>query len=242
MTTYRVIRPNDGGGGGANPAPGTSSSSSGNSLQAVLASPVNGQFYVIGTTPPSSSSSAASSADHLRTNPVGTTFVLDATSPATSTASLGPAPPPPKDVRRRSTHNEVERRRRDMINTGILKLGNLIPDLQSANAEGGASSGSASSSAQGKCTQSKGFILSKACEYVQDLSAANQELLEKLNLQDQVVLENDRLQTLVEELKQENAKLRQALDSHGILLLGMDSPSDPAAMKLERDLKNPPSM
>jgi upstream stimulatory factor len=33
-----------------------------------------------------------------------------------------------RDERRRATHNEVERRRRDKINNWIMKLGKIIPD------------------------------------------------------------------------------------------------------------------
>lgn len=70
-----------------------------------------------------------------------------------------------RDDRRRATHNEVERRRRDKINHWIMKLGNIIPADGSATEIG--DSGRLSIAAiEG---QSKGGILSKACEYVQML-------------------------------------------------------------------------
>lgn len=70
-----------------------------------------------------------------------------------------------RDDRRRATHNEVERRRRDKINHWIMKLGNVIPADGSATEIG--DSGRLSIAAiEG---QSKGGILSKACEYVQML-------------------------------------------------------------------------
>lgn len=72
-----------------------------------------------------------------------------------------------RDERRRVTHNEVERRRRDKINHWIEKLGSIIP-------VDGQPSGSLLidrqtmfSSTTGMLDgQSKGGILSKACEYV----------------------------------------------------------------------------
>lgn len=36
-----------------------------------------------------------------------------------------------RDERRRATHNEVERRRRDKINNWIAKLSKIIPDCSS---------------------------------------------------------------------------------------------------------------
>lgn len=68
-----------------------------------------------------------------------------------------------RDERRRVTHNEVERRRRDKINHWIEKLGQLIPvdgepigcvPLERPNI------------AAADSTASKGGILSKACNYV----------------------------------------------------------------------------
>lgn len=70
-----------------------------------------------------------------------------------------------RDDRRRATHNEVERRRRDKINHWIMKLGAIIPADLTATEIG--DSGRLSVAAiEG---QSKGGILSKACEYVQML-------------------------------------------------------------------------
>lgn len=43
----------------------------------------------------------------------------------------------PRDERRRATHNEVERRRRDKINTWISKLGKLIPDCNEDSSKQG---------------------------------------------------------------------------------------------------------
>lgn len=47
-----------------------------------------------------------------------------------------------RDDRRRATHNEVERRRRDKINNWIAKLGKIIPDCNTnASTNGSGSSG-----------------------------------------------------------------------------------------------------
>lgn len=71
-----------------------------------------------------------------------------------------------RDDRRRATHNEVERRRRDKINHWIMKLGAIIP-ADGSPTEIGDDSGRLSIAAMEG--QSKGVILSKACEYVQML-------------------------------------------------------------------------
>lgn len=68
-----------------------------------------------------------------------------------------------RDDRRRATHNEVERRRRDKINHWIMKLGNIIP---ADGIPGGAMDRPNVTNADG---QSKGGILSQACEYVTSL-------------------------------------------------------------------------
>lgn len=47
-----------------------------------------------------------------------------------------------RDDRRRATHNEVERRRRDKINNWIAKLGKIIPECNATStANGSGSSG-----------------------------------------------------------------------------------------------------
>lgn len=47
-----------------------------------------------------------------------------------------------RDDRRRATHNEVERRRRDKINNWIAKLGKIIPECNATtNTSGGGGNG-----------------------------------------------------------------------------------------------------
>lgn len=73
-----------------------------------------------------------------------------------------------RDDRRRATHNEVERRRRDKINHWIMKLGSIIPanGLMPASGATDESGAECSNSTATSDIQSKGGILSKACEYI----------------------------------------------------------------------------
>lgn len=100
-----------------------------------------------------------------------------------------------KDDRRRFTHKEVERRRRDKINMWIVQLGNLIPEC----------------SQQVRQTDSKGGILSKACEYITQLQGDNQEMEESLKAFDEVKNHLQLLNQQFQQLKQENHLLRSHL-------------------------------
>ncbi|XP_059172146.1 upstream stimulatory factor 2-like isoform X2 [Physella acuta] len=109
-----------------------------------------------------------------------------------------------RDDRRRATHNEVERRRRDKINNWIVQLSKLVPDCAQEPI---------------KQTQaSKGGILSKACEYIQELRTTNNRLAETLKDTERYNVDNELLRQQCEELKQENALLRSHLQQHGIVL------------------------
>ncbi|XP_023331488.1 upstream stimulatory factor 1 [Eurytemora carolleeae] len=79
-------------------------------VQAVLASPLNGQFYVIG-----------SPSDVL--GAVGQRQIV----PRSFNEQPVSSAKEERQGNRRATHNEVERRRRDNINNWIMKLGKLIP-------------------------------------------------------------------------------------------------------------------
>lgn len=163
-------------------------------VQAVLASPLNGQFYVIG-------------------NP---SDVLGGVSQRTIAPRAGTVPVEPntghthkedRQGRRRATHNEVERRRRDNINTWIMKLGKLIPDCNTM----------ADQTKGSKPTQSKGDILAKACEYLSEKRNTNQRLLESIKQREAEAAENENLLSQLEQLQQENAVLKQQLQNHGIV-------------------------
>ena len=111
-----------------------------------------------------------------------------------------------RDERRRATHNEVERRRRDKINSWIMKLGSIIPDTCDSSPH----------SKHPVDGLSKGGILAAACEYIGELKEANENLTKH---KQEVASLFETSQFLVEEnnrLQQENQELRQILLRHGL--------------------------
>ncbi|XP_042114543.1 upstream stimulatory factor 1 isoform X1 [Peromyscus maniculatus bairdii] len=118
-----------------------------------------------------------------------------------STVRKSEAPRTTRDEKRRAQHNEVERRRRDKINNWIVQLSKIIPDCSMESTKSG---------------QSKGGILSKACDYIQELRQSNHRLSEELQGLDQLQLDNDVLRQQVEDLKNKNLLLRAQLRHHGL--------------------------
>ncbi len=59
--------------------------------------------------------------------------------------------------------------------------------------------------------QSKGGILSKACDYIQELRTANQRMVESLKETERLSVDAELLRQQCEELKGENAMLRAQL-------------------------------
>ncbi|XP_072409464.1 LOW QUALITY PROTEIN: upstream stimulatory factor 2, partial [Chiloscyllium punctatum] len=114
-------------------------------------------------------------------------------------------PRTPRDERRRAQHNEVERRRRDKINNWIVQLSKIIPDCNADNTKTG---------------QSKGGILSKACDYIRELRQTNQRMQESFKDTERLQLDNELLRQQIEELRGENAVLRAQLQQHGVELVG----------------------
>ncbi|XP_075696506.1 upstream stimulatory factor 2 isoform X2 [Rhinoderma darwinii] len=108
----------------------------------------------------------------------------------------------PRDERRRAQHNEVERRRRDKINNWIVQLSKIIPDCNTESSKTGA--------------QSKGGILSKACDYIRDLRQNNQRLQETFKEAERLQMDNEVLRQQIEDHKNENTVLRSQLQQHGI--------------------------
>ncbi|CAN9513869.1 unnamed protein product [Ophioblennius macclurei] len=123
-------------------------------------------------------------------------------------------PRTPRDERRRAQHNEVERRRRDKINNWIVTLSKIIPDCNMDSTKTGASMSS----------QSKGGILSKACDYIRELRQSNQRLQEGLKEVERIQVDNELCRQQIEELKNENALLRAQLQQHGIEMVGETPP------------------
>ncbi|XP_060538568.1 upstream stimulatory factor 1-like isoform X1 [Pantherophis guttatus] len=118
------------------------------------------------------------------------------------------APRTTRDEKRRAQHNEVERRRRDKINNWIVQLSKIIPDCSMENTKSG---------------QSKGGILSKACDYIQELRQNNIRLSEELQGLDQLQVDNGVLRQQVEDLKNKNLILRVQLRQHGVEVIIKES-------------------
>ncbi|XP_048369458.1 upstream stimulatory factor 1 isoform X3 [Sphaerodactylus townsendi] len=118
------------------------------------------------------------------------------------------APRTTRDDKRRAQHNEVERRRRDKINNWIVQLSKIIPDCSMENTKSG---------------QSKGGILSKACDYIQELRQSNLRLSDELQGLEQLQVDNDVLRQQVEDLKNKNLILRAQLRQHGMEIIIKDA-------------------
>lgn len=120
-----------------------------------------------------------------------------------------------RDERRRATHNEVERRRRDKINNWIVKLSKIVPDCSQDHTKQGQLSAMAS--------QSKGGILAKTCDYIHELRSSNIKMAESLKDTEQILSEADSLRRQYEELKAENVMLRNQLQQNGIIITNLSS-------------------
>uniref|UniRef100_A0A8D8LDI2 Upstream stimulatory factor 2 n=1 Tax=Cacopsylla melanoneura TaxID=428564 RepID=A0A8D8LDI2_9HEMI len=113
-----------------------------------------------------------------------------------------------RDERKRASHNEVERRRRDKINTWILKLGTLIPEEPS----------SPDKNVECQSLRSKGGILAKACDHIVELRAKNQNLEKYIKANEQLVSKLDRISKQNLELKYENNVLKNMLLENGLIV------------------------
>ncbi|CAL9684234.1 unnamed protein product [Knipowitschia caucasica] len=112
------------------------------------------------------------------------------------------APRGSRDDKRRAQHNEVERRRRDKINNWIVQLSKTIPDCNVDYTKTG---------------QSKGGILSKACDYIKELRQSNIKLGEDISTLDRLRIDNQLLRQEVEDWKSKNQILRNLLRQNGIV-------------------------
>ncbi|XP_058165955.1 upstream stimulatory factor 1 isoform X3 [Dasypus novemcinctus] len=127
------------------------------------------------------------------------------------------APRTTRDEKRRAQHNEVERRRRDKINNWIVQLSKIIPDCSMESTKSGQVMETLVVGRMPEfCLPSKGGILSKACDYIQELRQSNHRLSEELQGLDQLQLDNDVLRQQVEDLKNKNLLLRAQLRHHGV--------------------------
>ncbi|XP_073426677.1 upstream stimulatory factor 2 isoform X1 [Dendrobates tinctorius] len=119
----------------------------------------------------------------------------------------------PRDERRRAQHNEVERRRRDKINNWIVQLSKIIPDC---NTESSKTAAGVIDPLFSGSQQSKGGILSKACDYIRELRQTNQRMQETFKEAERLQMDNEMLRQQIEEQKNENTLLRAQLQQHGI--------------------------
>lgn len=154
------------------------------SVQAIYNYPMNGGIFVLGAP--------------QKVVPINTTSQKTIISRVHEENSR-PATVCRRDDRRRATHNEVERRRRDKINSWIIKLSKIIPECKNESSKGNFEA------------QSKGGILAKACDYITELRDSNQRLMVYAKENEQLIAEVDKLSQKVEELRHENERLRQSL-------------------------------
>lgn len=111
-----------------------------------------------------------------------------------------------RDERRRATHNEVERRRRDKINNWIVKLSKIIPDCSS----------DLNKSGQSVHLHSKGGILAKACDYIQELRVSSTRLPELLKENERLALDLELMRQQCDQLRATNQLLKAHLQQNGI--------------------------
>ncbi|KAL7978360.1 hypothetical protein Chor_014899 [Crotalus horridus] len=90
----------------------------------------------------------------------------------------------------------------------LFPLSKIIPDCSMENT---------------KSAQSKGGILSKACDYIQELRQNNIRLSEELQGLEQLQVDNEVLRQQVEDLKNKNLILRAQLRQHGVEVIIKES-------------------
>ncbi|CAG5111473.1 Oidioi.mRNA.OKI2018_I69.chr2.g5777.t3.cds [Oikopleura dioica] len=119
-----------------------------------------------------------------------------------------------KDMARRQQHNEVERRRRDKINTWINKISKVVPDCSDDHTKQG---------------QSKGGILAKAYEYILELqtkiSTSCQNTYDKEDVE-QLIDERNRYKREADKLRIELQQYQRALEEKGWTVRRVDDTDD----------------
>lgn len=120
---------------------------------------------------------------------------------------------PIKDIARRQQHNEVERRRRDKINTWINKISRIVPDCSDDHTKQG---------------QSKGGILAKAYEHILELHQKCGLSEQHYNKEDveELLQERNQLKNELDKLRVENEQLRRAIEENGMTISREPDPSD----------------
>ncbi|XP_031841388.1 upstream stimulatory factor 1 isoform X2 [Nomia melanderi] len=163
-----------------------------NNTVQVLTSPINGQLYVL------SNGNEVVATESARTVTPRVKLQLDNPQNILTTIKK-------RDERRRVTHNEVERRRRDKINNWIAKLGKLLPDYEQSSTGDG---------------DSKGGILERACEYITELRDVQETLSQSLDENAQLLEEAKTLRQVVNQLRKENSELKVQISKNSTYILG----------------------
>ncbi|CAL7951903.1 unnamed protein product [Xylocopa violacea] len=159
-----------------------------NNTVQVLTSPINGPFYVL------SNGSDVIATESART--VTPRVKLQIENPQNILTNIKK-----RDERRRVTHNEVERRRRDKINNWISKLGKLLPECeQSTSSEGDVKTNFE--------LQSKGGILARACQYITELRDVQENLSQSLDENAQLIEEAKTLRNCYSSSRKERLDMR----------------------------------
>ncbi|KAJ8943642.1 hypothetical protein NQ318_005644 [Aromia moschata] len=160
----------------------------------VLTSNLNGQLYVIGNPNDVFATQTGARAIAPRSS------IIETTNSVVTNIKK-------RDERRRATHNEVERRRRDKINNWITKLSTIIPESHPSEIKGNGHYDG----------QSKGGILAKACDYIMELKEV-QDKYEAGQKENKQLVQNMELIKLKNSvLERENKELRELLKKNGIL-------------------------
>ncbi|XP_046853037.1 upstream stimulatory factor-like isoform X2 [Xenia sp. Carnegie-2017] len=122
----------------------------------------------------------------------------------------------PRDEKRRATHNEVERRRRDKINNWIDKLAKLLPESDQDHSK------------QGQVdVKSKGGVLGKTVDYIHDLRSANARMADAVKENERLLIDVELMRQQYEEATKEVAMLRTQLQQHGIEPVSTSANSQP---------------
>ncbi|KAJ8927463.1 hypothetical protein NQ314_020060 [Rhamnusium bicolor] len=195
MITYRVLQVDDGNVESVPQIVTGSGSYTSTGVPQVITSNLNGQLYVIGNPTEVFATQAGTRAIAPRSSIVETT-----NSVVTNIKK--------RDERRRATHNEVERRRRDKINNWITKLSTIIPEsIHPSEIKGNGHYDG----------QSKGGILAKACDYIMELKDIQDKYDSCLKDNKQLHQNMELIKLKNSVLERENKELKELLKRHGIL-------------------------
>jgi len=125
-----------------------------------------------------------------------------------------------REEKRRQTHNEVERRRRTKINGWIQKLAEMVPNCK--DEMGTKRSGGPTQTGMGQ--KSNCGVLQKTVNFIQELQIAHSQVVERLQEQNQVLVEMAKIRETLKRVEQENLLLRNQLQNHGIEPVSAQNP------------------